>query len=58
MQIQRFVAVNAVGLLASSLSLFVFVDLLGGPYGIIWFVTTGAVMVVNYYGSRHWTFKT
>jgi putative flippase GtrA len=58
MQIQRFVAVNAAGLLASSLSLFVFVDLLGGPYGITWFVTTGAVMVVNYYGSRYWTFAT
>jgi putative flippase GtrA len=57
-QIQRFVAVNAVGLSVSSLSLFVFVDLLAGPYGTIWFVTTGVVMVLNYYGSRHWAFST
>ena len=36
--------------------LFIFVDLLGRPYAIIWFVTTGVVMMLNYYGSRYWTF--
>lgn len=55
-QIHRFVTLNLLGLLLSTLLLFVFVDLLDGPHLIVWTGATAVVMVINFYGNRSWTF--
>ena len=55
-QVHRFLILNVLGLLLSTLLLFVFVDLLHGPHLVIWFISTGIVMVLNFYGNKFWTF--
>jgi putative flippase GtrA len=56
-QMHRFLILNILGLTLSTLLLFVFVDLLHGPHLVIWFVSTGIVMVMNFYGNKLWTFS-
>lgn len=55
-QMHRFLTLNLVGLVLSTLLLFVFVDLLHGPHLVIWFISTSIVMVLNFYGNKFWTF--
>ena len=55
-QMHRFLILNMLGLALSTLLLFVFVDLLHGPHVLIWFISTGLVMVLNFYGNKLWTF--
>ena len=55
-QMHRFLILNVLGLLLSTLLLFVFVDLLRRPHLVIWFISTGIVMVLNFYGNKFWTF--
>ncbi|MBK5940706.1 GtrA family protein [Halochromatium roseum] len=56
-QLQRFLFLNLVGLALSSLSLLLFVDLLQGPHLAIWGITTLAVVLLNFYGNKLWTFR-
>lgn len=56
-QMHRFVVLNLLGLALSTLLLFVFVDLMQGPHLLVWFVSTGLVMVLNFYGNKRWTFS-
>lgn len=55
-QMHRFLILNILGLVLSTLFLFIFVDLLHGPHLVIWFISTGIVMVLNFYGNKLWTF--
>lgn len=55
-QIHRFFILNALGLLFSTLLIFFFVDLMGGPHLFIWSIATCIVMVLNFYGNKFWTF--
>jgi putative flippase GtrA len=56
-QVWRFVAVSAFGLTCSTLALFIFVDLLEKPYLPTWFVTTSAIMILNFLGTKYWAFS-
>lgn len=55
-QINRFVILNILGLILSTLIIFIFVDLLLAPYLIVWFLTIGIVMILNFLGNKYWTF--
>lgn len=55
-QIHRFFLLNILGLLLSTMILFVFVDLLGGPHLFVWSISTALVMILNFYGNKFWTF--
>jgi putative flippase GtrA len=56
LQMHRFFILNLLGLLLSTLLLFLFVDLLHGPYLVVWAIATAVVMVLNFYGNKFWTF--
>jgi putative flippase GtrA len=55
-QFGRFLVLNLACLLLSSLSLFIFTDYLGLPYGPVWFITMGIVTLVNFVVSKYWVF--
>lgn len=55
-QMHRFFILNVLGLLFSTLLIFIFVDLMGGSHLFIWSIATGIVMVLNFYGNKFWTF--
>jgi putative flippase GtrA len=55
-QMHRFLILNILGLALSTLFLFVFVDLMQGPHLLVWFISTGFVMILNFYGNKLWTF--
>ena len=55
-QMHRFLILNILGLTLSTLLLFVFVDLMQGPHLLVWFISTGFVMILNFYGNKLWTF--
>ena len=55
-QMQRFVALNVVGLLGSTLIMFVGVDLLGAPYLPVFVGTVALTTVFHFFGNKHWTF--
>ena len=56
-QLRRFLALNALGLALSTLIVFVFVDLLRGPYVLVWFSAIAIVMILNFLGQKHWAFS-
>ena len=55
-QALRFALVNFTSLVASTLVVHRFVDVLGYPALAVWVPLTGVVMIVNYLGCRHWAF--
>ena len=55
-QMRRFFLLNIAGLGVSTLIMFTFVDLLNGPYVVVWVITVGLVMVLNFVGNKYWTF--
>ena len=55
-QLRRFLVLNALGLAVSTLIVFVFVDVLHGPYVVVWFSAIGIVMIGNFLGQKHWAF--
>ncbi len=55
-QAHRFFILNVLGLMLSTIIIFVFVDLLSGPYVVVWFITVGVVMMLNFFGNKYWTF--
>ena len=55
-QMQRFVTLNAVGLLGSTLIMFVGVDLLGAPYLPVFIGTVVLTTIFHFLGNKHWTF--
>jgi putative flippase GtrA len=54
---RRFVALNILCLLLSSVSMMIFVDLLHWPYGIVWVATMGFITILNFIGNKFWVFK-
>ena len=56
-QIHRFFVLNILGLVLSTLIMFVFVDLLNASYLVVWPVTIGLVMIINFIGNKYWTFS-
>ena len=56
-QLHRFLVLNILGLSLSTLMIFLFVDFLGGPYLVIWLITIGMVMVLNFLGQKYWAFS-
>jgi putative flippase GtrA len=56
LQLRRFVIVNVLALACSTVIIFIFIDLLSGPYLSIWIMTTGLVMGINFLGNKYWTF--
>jgi len=56
-QFGRFLFLNITCLLFSSFCIFVFIDYLGFPYGIVWIVTMTAVTFINFISSKYWVFK-
>jgi putative flippase GtrA len=55
-QLQRFVALNLVSLVASTLVMFVAVDALAAPYLPVFVATIVLTTVFHYLGNKHWTF--
>jgi putative flippase GtrA len=55
-QMQRFVTLNVVGLLGSTLIMFAVVDLLGAPYLPIFVGTVVLTTIFHFFGNKHWTF--
>jgi putative flippase GtrA len=55
-QMQRFVTLNVVGLLGSTLIMFAGVDLLGLPYLPVFAVTVALTTIFHFLGNKHWTF--
>ena len=54
---KRFVLLNIVCLLLSTISILLFVDILSWPYKAVWFLTTGLVTFLSFLGNKLWTFK-
>lgn len=55
-QFPRFVIVNTTGMLLGSVAMYVLVDGRGYAPIPVWLLTTGAVMVLNFLGSKYWAF--
>ena len=55
-QFGRFLILNIFCLIVSSAALFLFTDVLAWAYLPVWFVTMGAVTLVNYALSKYWVF--
>ena len=55
-QFGRFLRLNLACLLLSSLSLFIFTDYLGFPYGPVWFIAMSIVTLINFAVSKYWVF--
>jgi putative flippase GtrA len=55
-QVRRFVILNIVVIGASTVIIFLFIDLLHAPYLLIWIIATGLAMVANFLGNKYWTF--
>ncbi len=56
LQMQRFVVLNVISLLGSTLIMFVAVDLLGAPYLPVFVGTVALTTVFHFIGNKHWTF--
>lgn len=56
-QLHRFVVVNVLGLVMSTLMLLLFVDVLGAPYLLMGCITIGIVAIINFLGNKYWTFS-
>ena len=56
-QARIFLILNIACLGFSTLCIYVFVDVLKGPYKTIWFVTTVFVTIANFLGNKYWTFR-
>lgn len=55
-QARRFFILNMIGLLLTTLIIFICVDVLNGPYMLVWFITVALVMILNFIGNKYWTF--
>jgi len=55
-QMYRFVMLNFLGLIFSTSILYIFVDFLSAPYVIVWTISTGFIMLLNFFGNKYWTF--
>lgn len=55
-QMRRFFTLNVLGLALSTFLLFIFVDLFGVSYLLVWGLATAIVMVLNFFGNKIWTF--
>ena len=55
-QAVRFAVLNLASLVASTVIVYRFVDVLGFPELAVWVPLTLIVMIVNYLGCRHWVF--
>ena len=56
-QLLRFVVINLVALLLSTSSMFLLVDVLGGPYIATWFVVIAPVTILSYLANKFWAFS-
>lgn len=56
-QFGRFLVLNFFCLILSSASLFLFTDFLGWSYLLVWFITMGAVTIINYIFNKFWVFE-
>ena len=56
-QIHRFFILNIFGLILSTILIFVFVDVLDISYLVVWPLTIGLVMILNFAGNKYWTFS-
>lgn len=57
LQVHRFVTLNLVGLVGSTLVMFVFVDLFRAPYIPVFVATIGLVAIFHFFGNKYWTFS-
>lgn len=55
-QMHRFVTLNVVGLIGSTLMMFVGVDLLGAPYVPVFAATVALTTIFHFFGNKNWTF--
>lgn len=55
-QMQRFVTLNIVGLIGSTVLMFIGVDLLGVPYPPVFAGTVILTTIFHFVGNKHWTF--
>jgi putative flippase GtrA len=55
-QALRFTAVSLFSLATGTIATFALVDVLGYPPLAVWVPVTVVVMIVNYFGSKHWAF--
>ncbi|HEY4713485.1 MAG TPA: GtrA family protein [Aquirhabdus sp.] len=52
----RFVIINLLGIIISTIAIFIFVDMLHAPYMPVWFITITLLMLLNFLGNKYWTF--
>lgn len=55
-QLRRFVVLNLLNISASSVIIFVLVDVMQAPYLPVWIAVTALAMVVNFIVNKYWTF--
>ena len=56
-QVVRFIGLNLFNMVGSVLLLFVFVDILSGPYLFVWLFSVVLTTISNYFGLRYWVFS-
>jgi putative flippase GtrA len=56
-QLHRFVIVNLLSLVLSTLILLLFVDVLGAPYLLVGCITFSILTIINFLGNKYWTFS-
>ena len=54
---KRFFVLNLLCLALSTVIIFFFVDMLRGPYRIVWVLTMGFITILNFLGNKLWTFR-
>ncbi len=55
-QALRFAVVNLVSLTFGTAVIYVFVDLLGYPSLAVWIPLAAVIVLLNYFGCKHWAF--
>jgi len=55
-QFRRFVVLNLLNISASSVIIFVLVDVMQAPYLPVWIAITALAMIVNFVVNKYWTF--
>ena len=56
-QAKRFILVNILSLLLGTIIILILVDIMKGPYKLIWAFSTGLTTILNFLCYKYWTFQ-
>jgi len=55
-QMMRFIIVNIFGLIASTISIFILVDVLNFPSAMVWWIIMSVITCMNFVCYKYWAF--